>query len=282
MMSIRTRSFHRSAFTLIEVLVVITVISLLVAVMLPALGAARESGYRAKCLSGSRQTAIAVLTYATDNNAYVPNSKFTAQKPSSEVPYHVKLVDDSYAQSPLFTSKGGCPHGPQVYTDSLGTETNGRPDGAVVTYGLNGILQSGYGYTSPSVTTYGYLGTYRTADTRLERFASQTPLTMDSYVPFSSSTTSTQLSNTLLRTMGFTTLLLAHNGSIPDLPGRHKSDGMNITNGDGAGRFINRTVVVGSAYPTWPGAWPRDSYVWGFWWVNIDSDLDSRRASRTW
>lgn len=281
-MSVPTQSFRRSAFTLIEVLVVITVISLLVAVMLPALGAARESGYRAKCLSGSRQTAVAVLTYATDNNAYVLNSRQTARKPSGEIPYHVKLVDDSYAQSPLFTNKGGCPQGPNVYTDSLGTETNGRPDSSVVTYGLNGILQSGYGYTTPTNTTYTYLGTYRTADTRLERYATQTPLTMDSYVPFSSTTTSAQLSDTLLRTMGFTSLLQAHNGSIPDLSGRHKSDGINVTNGDGAGRFINRAIVVGSAYPTYPNAWPRDSYVWGFWWVNVDADLDSRRAARTW
>ncbi len=60
---------HASGFTLIELLVVISIIALLIAILLPALGAARNAGRRAQCLSNLRQIAIASKSYEFDAQA---------------------------------------------------------------------------------------------------------------------------------------------------------------------------------------------------------------------
>jgi len=64
---------HR-AFTLIELLVVIAVIAILMAILMPALRAAREQGKRAVCLSNLKQLTLAWLMYADDNEGKIPYS----------------------------------------------------------------------------------------------------------------------------------------------------------------------------------------------------------------
>ncbi len=271
---------RQAAFTLIELLVVISIIALLIAVMLPSLAQARESAYRAKCLSGTRQTSVAVLAYATDNREYLLNSKPTANKPNINVAYHVKLVDENYAQSTLFTNKGGCPHGPTTYIDwTLGDEYGGFASVPTVTYGLNGMLQSGRG-TSPLGALVIY-GTTRTSDTRILRYADQTPLILDAHVPMSHGTDLQALAMVLMRTSGHTNYLTVASGA-PDTEGRHKGDGLNITNADGAGRFVPRALTLGKMYTDWGSTWPRGSWVRGFWYVNADPDFDTGRTERTW
>jgi prepilin-type N-terminal cleavage/methylation domain-containing protein/prepilin-type processing-associated H-X9-DG protein len=60
----RKRQF---AFTLIELLVVVAIIAVLVALLLPALNQARSLAQAAACLSGLRQTTMAVSYYSDDN-----------------------------------------------------------------------------------------------------------------------------------------------------------------------------------------------------------------------
>ncbi len=59
-------------FTLIELLVVIAIISILAAMLLPALKNARESGCRISCLSNLKQLGLAGNMYRNDFNNYEP------------------------------------------------------------------------------------------------------------------------------------------------------------------------------------------------------------------
>lgn len=72
---------RRTAFTLVELLVVIGVIALLISVLLPALGAAREAARSTQCLSNLRQTHLAFQQYANDHGGWVP-VKTVGLKPS--------------------------------------------------------------------------------------------------------------------------------------------------------------------------------------------------------
>ncbi len=54
---------RRTAFTLVELLVVITIIGMLMALLLPAVQSARESGRRAQCMNNQQQFGKACLNY---------------------------------------------------------------------------------------------------------------------------------------------------------------------------------------------------------------------------
>jgi prepilin-type N-terminal cleavage/methylation domain-containing protein/prepilin-type processing-associated H-X9-DG protein len=60
-----------SAFTLVELLVVITIIALLIALLLPALNHARAQARSVQCLSNLRTLGQALVAYSSDNQGYI-------------------------------------------------------------------------------------------------------------------------------------------------------------------------------------------------------------------
>jgi len=70
----RSNRLSPSAFTLVELLVVIGIIALLISILLPALNKARESARVIQCSSNLRQLMMASINFAGDHHGYIPTS----------------------------------------------------------------------------------------------------------------------------------------------------------------------------------------------------------------
>jgi len=122
----------RSAFTLVELLVVIGIIALLISILLPSLQRAREAGNTVKCLSNLRQIGAAVLMYSTETKGAMLPCDLRGPASSTTVDnWATLLVGLGYLSYPNFTSTATpatddtvfkCPSGTM---DMLGTSGTG-------------------------------------------------------------------------------------------------------------------------------------------------------------
>ncbi len=131
----RDRQKGHPAFTLVEVLVVMGIITVLIGILLPTLSAARESANRIKCAGNLRQLGQFVYLFARDHKNRLPEAQNTpASGAGAKVPtwmytkdYFV-LVDNYGANQNLFI----CPSsptaaiGPSAFAYGEGSELNAR------------------------------------------------------------------------------------------------------------------------------------------------------------
>ncbi len=66
-----------SGFTLVEILVVVSIIAIMAAILMPVFFQARDSARRNTCASNQRQIGVALLTYSDDYGGCLPPSAIT-------------------------------------------------------------------------------------------------------------------------------------------------------------------------------------------------------------
>ena len=87
-----SRLSHSHGFTLVELLVVITIIGVLIALLLPAVQAAREAARRLQCQNHLKQIALALHSYHDANQVFPPSGLIANEIPDHGLSWHVLVL----------------------------------------------------------------------------------------------------------------------------------------------------------------------------------------------
>jgi len=102
---VRYRAFRWRAFTLVELLVVIAIIGILIALLLPAVQAAREAARRSQCVNNLKQIGLALHNYHDTYNSLPTGQIWGNGYGRPEGPYHhtwVTKILPYVEQQPLY------------------------------------------------------------------------------------------------------------------------------------------------------------------------------------
>jgi prepilin-type N-terminal cleavage/methylation domain-containing protein/prepilin-type processing-associated H-X9-DG protein len=80
-------SMRKKAFTLIELIVVISVVALLMAILIPVLAEARQQGIGIVCLNNLRQMTMAAQVYTETFDGYYPIAQYVQMTPGQNFLY---------------------------------------------------------------------------------------------------------------------------------------------------------------------------------------------------
>ncbi|TVS20919.1 MAG: DUF1559 domain-containing protein [Planctomycetaceae bacterium] len=101
------RISHRRGFTLVELLVVIAIIGVLVALLLPAVQAAREAARRSQCANNIKQIGLALQNYHDTYKTFPPGVIWGPGQAPYTLPYHHTwnvMILPFIEQQPLYDS----------------------------------------------------------------------------------------------------------------------------------------------------------------------------------
>jgi prepilin-type N-terminal cleavage/methylation domain-containing protein/prepilin-type processing-associated H-X9-DG protein len=156
---------QKSGFTLVELLVVISIIALLLAIMMPALQKAREQAKRMVCLSTMRQFGLAWSMYIEKNNNRLPYRAYSgsAKSPTwdAELYYgallgeYVGMSGESWVASGGSNRQAVVDHHTAVCKKMHCQSVNTKATNWFVTYGYNiGFINPpNYAYAKQNVSS---------------------------------------------------------------------------------------------------------------------------------
>jgi prepilin-type N-terminal cleavage/methylation domain-containing protein len=138
---------HKSAFTLIEILIVIAIIAILAALLLPALATAKSKGQRISCMNNLRQLGVACQVYTADNDGRLVENWPYALQPNLETNCwmhgNMRLPSEA-ANQPLLRTGKLFPYANNPNSYHCPADRSGTNSTRVRSYSMNSWMGSRY------------------------------------------------------------------------------------------------------------------------------------------